>query len=139
MYQPTNQPIQRAITIFGNSQPQQPPQMIQFGLPPNIQPLQPRVQPQQRQQTRGRSENVIQPQRVSPPAVQNVAIPQQQEQRVPLTVKPMEEESSGKSLHEDNEKGMSTGNHYQPISIDLSTEDDERTITAENSETEELS
>lgn len=142
IYQPTNQPIQRAITIFGNSQP---PQMIQFGLPPNIQPLQPRVQ---QRQTRGRVENVIhiqqrqqpqQPQQVVPPAVHNVAVPQQQPQRVLPTTKAMEEETSGKSLHEDVEKGMSTGNHYQPISIDLSVEDDERTLTAENSETEELS
>ena len=159
IYQPTNQPLQHTTTVYGNSQQ---PQMLQFGLPPNVQMIQPRVQqlPQQRQQqqqqqqqrhTRGVTENVIhipQPQHVLPPAIHIPASLQQQIKQQSQTsrispavkiTKPMEEEPTVKSPHEDIERGMSTGKHYQPISIDLSADDDDdRTVTAENSETEEL-
>ena len=121
IYQPTNQPLQHTTTVYGNSQQ---PQMIQFGLPPNIHMIQSRVQ--QRQQ-RG-SDHTVHIQRPQPYRIPPVT----------KDTKPMEEEPYVKSPHEDIEKGMSTGKHYQPISIDLSADDDDddRTVTAENSETE---
>ena len=120
IYQPTNQPLQHTTAVYGNSQQ---PQMIQFGLPPNMHTLQPRVQ----QRARTGSDTTVHIQRPQP-------------YRILPAAKPMEEDLPAKSSHEDNEKGMSAGKHYQPISIDLSADDDDddRTVTAENSETEEL-
>ena len=113
VYQPIGQPIQRNTTIHGNSYQSQ---INQFGIPPRIGTIRPITQ-QEHQNT----------------SVFN------QPQIVTKSAKPMEEEPSVKSPHEDIEKGMSTGKHYEPISIDLSADDDdERTVTAENSETEEL-
>ena len=117
VYQQTNQPIQRTINVFGNPQPIQSQQMSFFGLPQNI----------------NQSNGQQQQQRKQPNLVQQP----QTKQILPINkkMKPMEEESKSSK---DIEKDMSTGKHYEPISIDLSAEDDDRTITAENSETEEL-
>lgn len=124
VYQPTNQPIQRAVNVFEN---QQPSQMIQFGLPPNVHMGQ--QTPQQQQRTYTGTDNVVHIQHPQPNRMQPAG----------ESMNPMEEEASTKSPHEDTEKDMSTGKHYQPISIDLSADDDdERTVTAETSETEEL-
>lgn len=116
IYQPIGQPIQRNTTIHGNSYQSQ---INQFGIPPRIGTIRPITQQQTHQNT-----DVF-----------------NQTQIVTKSAKPMEEEPSVKSPHEDIEKDMSTGKHYQPISIDLSADDDdddERTVTAETSETEEL-
>lgn len=138
IYQPIGQQMQRNTTIHGNSYQSQ---IIQIGLPPRTGTIQPITQQQQQESLHNLrlSTNCIHHCQQLQQKHQNTSVFKQvQTQPQPITkiAKPMEEELTIKPNHEDIEKSMSTGKHYEPISIDLS--DDDNTITAENSETEEL-